>query len=488
MTRHKADWFARCPQLNDSNLDGTFMRVCANMSDLKTGLAYKRKIETEGRQASVFAMARFLNLVFNCRHELTDPAAVVEVEAVCADLSTRSDFLDATTTESLILGLALTDKWRDGLELLERVELTCKPRTLPMCALAQSALTAGDIETSIALMQRIVRARRDMPDFVLDAWLEEGCRRGQPHLLHRLVDFLGRHRVWPNAGVADRLGRAFQEAGGYTATHTTVDSATGRCGHCNRTLQSGQLDDGEYARLRAALMERVVLGDDVFLGSNPAEIDRFRRFVAKEAPFDIVVDGMNVAYRHCGNKDSHKNKMMQILHVVQHFSRLGAKVLVLVKKHTEHWWPSGAARIRRSAFLYTIQDMSRDDVFILYATVHSGRGARFVSSDYMRDHVFRMRHPDLEALFQKWQRSSQLHLEYIDRDGRLTLRSPVAHLVAAQCHAPQGGDPDVVDVAWHVPYDDGKPRETCQPPDTWLCLQPSLATTLLEHVRRRQSH
>ena len=68
------------------------------------------------------------------------------------------------------------------------------------------------------------------------------------------------------------------------------------------------MDDGEYARLRAALMERVVLGDDVFLGSNPAEIDRFRRFVAKEAPFDIVVDGMNVAYRHCGNKDSHKNK------------------------------------------------------------------------------------------------------------------------------------------------------------------------------------
>lgn len=79
-----------------------------------------------------------------------------------------------------------------------------------------------------ALEKRIVRARRDMPDFVLDAWLEEGCRRGQPHLLHRLVDFLGRHRVWPNAGVADRLGRAFQEAGGYTATHTTVDSATGR--------------------------------------------------------------------------------------------------------------------------------------------------------------------------------------------------------------------------------------------------------------------
>ena len=72
------------------------------------------------------------------------------------------------------------------------------------------------------------------------------------------------------------------------------------------------MDDGEYARLRAALMERVVLGDDVFLGSNPAEIDRFRRFVAKEAPFDIVVDGMNVAYRHCGNKDSHKNKMMQV--------------------------------------------------------------------------------------------------------------------------------------------------------------------------------
>ena len=49
-------------------------------------------------------------------------------------------------------------------------------------------------------------------------------------------------------------------------------------------------------------------------------------------------------------------------------------------------------------------------MFILYATVHSGRGARFVSSDYMRDHVFRMRHPDLEALFQKWQVPPSLSL------------------------------------------------------------------------------
>ena len=169
-------------------------------------------------------------------------------------------------------------------------------------------------------------------------------------------------------------------------------------------------------------------------------------------------------------------------------------------------------------------------MFILYATVHSGRGARFVSSDYMRDHVFRMRHPDLEALFQKWQVPPSLSLSLSlslstffrpmtafvsaasgihrprrptdaaiaggppgcgpvprpTRCDRLGLFQNLTH--ASPVRVVQGGDPDVVDVAWHVPYDDGKPRETCQPPDTWLCLQPSLATTLLEHVRRRQSH
>jgi hypothetical protein len=43
-------------------------------------------------------------------------------------------------------------------------------------------------------------------------------------------------------------------------------------------------------------MDRVVVGQDVFRNTTPEEIKGFLHFVKMTAPYDMVIDGLNVAF------------------------------------------------------------------------------------------------------------------------------------------------------------------------------------------------
>lgn len=43
-------------------------------------------------------------------------------------------------------------------------------------------------------------------------------------------------------------------------------------------------------------LKNAVIGRDVFLKSNPEELNRFKEFIKGMDTFDVVVDGLNVAY------------------------------------------------------------------------------------------------------------------------------------------------------------------------------------------------
>jgi BarA-like signal transduction histidine kinase len=43
-------------------------------------------------------------------------------------------------------------------------------------------------------------------------------------------------------------------------------------------------------------MDRVVVGADIFRKTTPEEVNEFKNFVKMNAPYDMIIDGLNIAF------------------------------------------------------------------------------------------------------------------------------------------------------------------------------------------------
>lgn len=73
-------------------------------------------------------------------------------------------------------------------------------------------------------------------------------------------------------------------------------SSRGECSVCQRPLDRLDLSEKEFREMRKCFLETVLVGNDIFQRSTPEELQKFITFVSKNAPFNIVLDGLNVAY------------------------------------------------------------------------------------------------------------------------------------------------------------------------------------------------
>lgn len=68
------------------------------------------------------------------------------------------------------------------------------------------------------------------------------------------------------------------------------------CGNCSNTLDPVRINDDEFKLVRNEFMNKVVKGRDIYQKTTPEEWKRFERVIEENRPFDIVMDGLNVAY------------------------------------------------------------------------------------------------------------------------------------------------------------------------------------------------
>lgn len=61
-------------------------------------------------------------------------------------------------------------------------------------------------------------------------------------------------------------------------------------------LRNVNVSDDEFNHLRNHFFDEIFIRDKIFDKSMPKEFDSFSKFIDQTKPFDIVIDGLNVAY------------------------------------------------------------------------------------------------------------------------------------------------------------------------------------------------
>lgn len=200
-----------------------------------------------------------------------------------------------------------------------------------------------------------------------------------------------------------------------------------------------------------------MIGRDIFTKSTPDELVHFKDFLSKMQPFDVVLDGLNIAYSAGQRKPSDLYASLLSV-VVNHFANQNKRVLVLGRVHMTRWPRRHWDEIKAKATIFLTQNISQDDPYLLYCALSSGQKTIVVSKDLMRGHKFLLKNRRHKMMFDRWLNQRQYLLIRVNKKNVPIFEVPL----------PYSEVPQKLDGIWHVPFITQLDKESLY--KTWLCI------------------
>ncbi|XP_071541595.1 LOW QUALITY PROTEIN: mitochondrial ribonuclease P catalytic subunit [Panulirus ornatus] len=445
-------------KMNAKSCDVLMMRRCKKSSNYPLATSYLDHIEREGRKPNLATLGVYLEL---CGETVTH-CGEKRVLEIYHQMCSQVKMLDSGLSRSAILGLTSTGEWKQAVKHLPVIRKMSQVCRMTYSAIITAAFRNGDYDFGWKYLETMCQEEKVPLSGTFLEWLRQcdGVEETEEKkamaftLLHKLSSY----EIFPDIPVIQEIERFFRESLGWSGLYVKIPSR-GRCPACRCQLEGLEIDREEFNQLQEEFAPRVLRGSDIFLSSSPKEWADFQSFVEEHKPFTVVVDGLNVAY--CAGNKFPRNRGHVLKNVVEKVLKKypGGHVLVIGRQHMTQWLPQNFHRSKKTVSVYTLNDLTRDDGFFIYAALQSGLGTKVISSDMLRDHLFRLGEAPLRDTFRRWQRMHQIMA--VSAPTQVQIINPAAFSTTAQ-----GGDH-----GWHIPYDDGSPRQSYELPKTWLCLQ-----------------
>ncbi|XP_053695978.1 mitochondrial ribonuclease P catalytic subunit [Sabethes cyaneus] len=444
-----------------ANVDSTVLGLC---SSLEFGKSYVDFLRSKGYALNLATIGKLLRLyrVQHTNGQLNDEEQK-EILDIYAELRQDNPMLDSATCAHLIGALTLTDGWRNCFELLDMIKLTGTPDSSTYNYLIQKCFLTGDMEAGWNLLEEQAANKRTPNEDVYTAWINYSLskKRNLVGDILQMLSFTSSKSLFLPKQVGAVLKQLPPESG-IKAVDTRITDY-GKCAHCKCTIGSIVVPEESFLALRDAFLQAALIKKEVFNRTNPEELQRFQRFVKQTKPYDIVIDGLNVALS-TGNQKSPVVYAMQIAAVVRHYVHKKKRVLVIGRQHMNRWRSKDMKYIREKAYLFLTEDLSQDDPFLLYAALESGSHTDFFSRDLMRKHSFSLGE-ELGNVFRKWQQQHQYSLLTITPEGRVLVKAPFQYELYAH---PLADNSKV----WHVPLVESSLKiPKVEKQNEWLCLK-----------------
>ncbi|XP_077320837.1 mitochondrial ribonuclease P catalytic subunit [Lithobates pipiens] len=371
---------------------------------------------------------------------------------------------DSGASSVIIRGLAKTDRWRESLEILETMKKAgpVSARNYADCITAAIenhegalawALYDEMIEKNLLVPQTTIQSLFDAPQDLQD---DDYRKR-----LISILSYFRQNQIYPGEVLMKSIKSWFESipSESWRGKLTEVTNS-GHCQACKQQIESINLTPEEYSVLKKAVITSIIQGEDTFRKTTPNELQAFLEFVNSRPPYDLVVDGLNVAYN---SKTYLCSKAL--LYVVSSLAKRVKRILVLGRKHmlvhSKKWKKQDIERLQRYADCFFLDNISLDDPFLLYACINSGSHCCFMTRDLLRDHKACLPDTETQRLFFKWQRAHQLVIDSYS-PGSPRLQPVLSYDTILQS----------TDTSYHIPYDrTDVARTSFEVPKTWLCLK-----------------
>lgn len=387
-----------------------------------------------------------------------------EVFDVYEILKARYKSLETSASSLLIRGLIHSDRWREALLLLEDIKKVIIPSKKNYDDCIQGALLHQDVNTAWNLFQELLGHDLIPMMETLKAFFDFGKDIKDDQYPKKLLDillYLRNNQLYPGESFAHSIKTWFESVPGeqWKGQFTTIQK-NGQCSGCGKTIESIHLSPEEYELLKRKILIDVIDGGDQYKKTTPQELKRFQSFVEHCPPFDVVIDGLNVAKMFPKARES-----QVLLKVVSQLAKSNLRVLVLGRKHmtiqSARWRKDEMEKVQKQASCFFADNISEDDPFLLYATLHSGNHCKFITKDLLRDHKACLPDAKTQRLFFKWQQGHQLAIINRFPGSKITFQ----HIPNYDTVVQTTGD------SWHIPYDeDLVERYSYEVPTKWLCL------------------
>ncbi|XP_034051216.1 mitochondrial ribonuclease P catalytic subunit [Thalassophryne amazonica] len=387
----------------------------------------------------------------------------------------RSNFasLDTTAARFFIKSFSYTARWREAISILHETNKVLCSSAYSYDDIIRAAMLHGAVTTAWTLYEELLK--KDLIP-VQDTWKSLFTGTGktpqgeeamsdeeQQDRLLKVLFYMRENYIYPEHSLAWAIKTWFESLSGqkWTGRWTTA-TPNGLCTCCGSSLDSIQLTPDEYEKLKDRVMTDIIKGQDVFTKTTPQELNHFTAFMKSKPTFDVVIDGLNVG--NTAGVVSQRAFSDVLLAVVSKLESQGLNVLVLGRKHmlssSSNWKKRNMNLIQQKAHCFFTDNISKDDPFLLYATLHSGNHCLFVSRDLMRDHKACLPDSTSRQLFFKWQRGHQLVLDEYRSKDMIRFQMIPSYDTVVQTSG----------CSWHIPYDNMNGRSTYEVPEKWLCL------------------
>ncbi|CAG0888237.1 unnamed protein product [Darwinula stevensoni] len=467
--------------ITERNFPGFVMRVCAAQSKFAVGKSLLNTLEKWNTPPGIGTLSKFMRL---CGTSLEDCGEDV-ILATYDKIKRMTDVFDEGTLEDMIIALCETSQWTESIKLLKVMEnqnlASGRPNLLSHIAIA--AFKRGNHNLGWEMVVKIheLGLEHRPSETVFDTWLDlcnEHVRLGDEssqdqacNMFWRMMHYIRDYQYYPSVTLVQRITDCFNAINkiSTSAVLTTISRGSRVCQNCGEVLPAYKFDENEFLSLRSAFMEKVITGNDVFMKTSPFELRQFREMVTMAAPFDLVIDGLNILYR-ISNSHKKSSGLNQLASIVQFYAEdLKKKVLVMGRHHMRRKDSAALKYIKKRSLLFTTESLSQDDPFLIYAALSSGPECFILSCDMLRDHTARIHDHSLKRLFLKWLHCRRMEFHGLNSSGKPIIQAPILH--AVQLHEHQHG--------YHLPYNDGSVKSFLSVPETWICTHVPSKSSLL---------